>query len=209
MVRRDIVMRMKELIKKVLGIKSRQIDPRQLLLSHLPKEGIGAEVGVWKGDFSARLVASTQPKKLHLIDPWVTQVTEEYDGAWYHSDQMTQEDMDAVHTSVCQRFESQISSGQVEVIRKPSVEAAADFEPGSLDWIYIDGDHRYDAVVADLEAWYPIVKTDGMIALDDFINTNTWYSDEVCRAVDTFVKDHPCRPVFCLRGQLVMRKLPA
>lgn len=183
--------------------------PRDFLLAQMPRGKRGAEIGVWKGHFSANLLERLRPEKLYLIDPWVIQASEDYDGAWYHSDRMTQSDMDAVHASVCQRFADAISRGQIEVCRKQSVESAADFEDESLDWVYIDGDHRYDAVLADLEAWYRVVKPGGMIAVDDFIDTKTWYSDEVCRAVETFVKDHPCRTVFCMRGQLLMRKLPA
>lgn len=29
------------------------------------------------------------------------------------------------------------------------------FDDGSLDIIYIDGDHTYEVVVKDLAAWYP------------------------------------------------------
>jgi hypothetical protein len=36
----------------------------------LPKNGIGAELGVFKGQFSPMLMRYAKPKELHLIDPW-------------------------------------------------------------------------------------------------------------------------------------------
>src|SRR5205823_5195733 len=36
----------------------------------LPKNGIGAELGVFKGYFSPLLLHHTQARVLHLIDPW-------------------------------------------------------------------------------------------------------------------------------------------
>jgi hypothetical protein len=38
--------------------------------SVLPKQGIGAELGVFKGQFSPLLMRYSDPKELHLIDPW-------------------------------------------------------------------------------------------------------------------------------------------
>ncbi len=36
----------------------------------LPKGGVGAELGVWKGEFSVRLLKGAKPRQLYLIDPW-------------------------------------------------------------------------------------------------------------------------------------------
>ena len=53
-------------------------------------------------------------------------------------------------------------------IQKPSVDAAAAFDDESLDFVFIDGDHRYDEVLADIDAWLPKLKTGGMLAGDDY-----------------------------------------
>lgn len=36
-----------------------------------------------------------------------------------------------------------------------------------IDYIFIDGDHNYEAVKTDFNDWYPHVKTGGIIALHD------------------------------------------
>ena len=49
---------------------------RPFIEQYLPKNGIGAELGVFKGVFSSVLLETTKPKKLHLIDPWYFLSTE-------------------------------------------------------------------------------------------------------------------------------------
>ena len=55
-----------------------------------------------------------------------------------------------------------------EIIRKYSHEAFDQFKDNSIDFIYIDGNHSYDAVKKDLELWYPKLKIGGVINGDDY-----------------------------------------
>lgn len=55
-------------------------------------------------------------------------------------------------------------SRHVIPMRMSSLEAVTHFADESLDFVYIDGDHRYDAVMADIAAWLPKVKTGGILA---------------------------------------------
>ena len=43
---------------------------RRWVLELLPKGGIGAEIGVFRGHFSDLICSVAQPRKLYLIDPW-------------------------------------------------------------------------------------------------------------------------------------------
>lgn len=52
--------------------------PRAALLTALPPGSVGAEIGVWKGNLSAILLEQLRPKRLHLIDPWQYQPSDEY-----------------------------------------------------------------------------------------------------------------------------------
>jgi len=38
----------------------------------------------------------------------------------------------------------------------------------NIGFVYIDGNHDYKDVKADIEAWYPILNTDGILAGHDF-----------------------------------------
>jgi hypothetical protein len=74
------------------------------------------------------------------------------------------------------------------LIIKPSVEAAKDFPNFFFDFVYIDADHTYKAVMEDLTAWYPKVKIGGVICGHDFIQMSPDEPgfDELNRAVVHF-----------------------
>jgi hypothetical protein len=66
-----------------------------------------------------------------------------------------------------------------------SVAVAATYEDESLDFVFIDGDHRYEHVKADIEAWWPKVKPGGYIGGHDSTNEHVMsavvekFSDDV------------------------------
>ena len=53
-----------------------------------------------------------------------------------------------------------------------SLDAAADFPDGSLAFVFIDADHSYAAVCADISAWLPKVKPGGVLAGHDYSATD-------------------------------------
>jgi hypothetical protein len=55
-----------------------------------------------------------------------------------------------------------------QVIDRPSVEAAREFQDGSVHAVWIDGDHTYAAVYNDLDAWWPKVAAGGEIGGHDY-----------------------------------------
>jgi hypothetical protein len=68
------------------------------------------------------------------------------------------------------RFASQVQSGQVRIHFGDSAEVISAMADASLDWIYIDGDHRYDGVKPDLEPARRKIKQDRLIGLKlDFL----------------------------------------
>lgn len=58
----------------------------------------------------------------------------------------------------------------VESLRMGSYEASQRFADGSLDFIFIDANHVYEAVLTDLTLWYPKLKSGGHIAGHDYHN---------------------------------------
>jgi hypothetical protein len=54
------------------------------------------------------------------------------------------------------------------MIRKPSIEAAADFKDESMDFIFVDGDHSYEGTLADCIAYYPKLKKGGFFCGHDY-----------------------------------------
>src|SRR3989344_4840255 len=90
---------------------------------------VGAEIGVYKGEFSEKLAKAGL--KLYAIDPW-----KEYKG---YNMPKSQERLNSQYEqtkSVLAPFPD------CRIIRKTSMEAVEDFEDGSLDFVYIDGNHE-------------------------------------------------------------------
>ena len=56
-------------------------------------------------------------------------------------------------------------------IRGQSDEIAKYYADKTLDFVFIDASHQYEDVLRDIKAWYPKVKTNGIIAGHDY-NSN-------------------------------------
>jgi len=56
----------------------------------------------------------------------------------------------------------------VKDIKKNSWEAANEFENESVDFIFIDADHKYESVVKDIQAWLPKLKVGGVMSGHDY-----------------------------------------
>jgi hypothetical protein len=56
----------------------------------------------------------------------------------------------------------------VNPVKATSLEAAAQYEDRSIDFLMIDASHAYADVVDDIEAWYPKIKLGGIISGDDY-----------------------------------------
>jgi Methyltransferase domain len=180
---------------------------RQRLIRKLPKGAVGAEIGVWKGTFSAALLERLEPRELHLVDPW--EFMPEKPQAIYGGGAVTgQRDMDQIYQEVVNRFASATEAGRVTVHRGRSVEIASSFPDSYFDWIYVDGDHSYEGVTSDLAAWRSKIKPGGCITGDDYMTDGAWFGDSVKRAVDEFVAPGDYRLEWLAECQFLLRRSP-
>ncbi len=182
-----------------------RMQQRRRLLALLPAEGVCAEIGTWRGDFAAAILASRRPRQLYLVDPWEYRTDAAYEHASYggHSDD-GQREMDAMYEGVVDRFRTEIDGGQVLVRRLRSLDAAASFPDESLDWVYIDADHAYEGVKRDLDAYFRAVRSGGFIAGDDYGHVDRWFGDGVTRAVDELAAR--CAELTVIGTQFLLRK---
>jgi hypothetical protein len=179
---------------------------RDFLLAQLPEGSVGAEIGVHEGDFSRRILQMTKPRRLHLIDPWKYEEAELYARSLYGGRLgVDQEHMDWRYESVARRFRREVQAGQVEIRRQRSAEACDAFADSAFDWIYIDGDHRYEQVIRDLELYQPKVKPGGLITGDDY-GDGDWWEGGVRKAVDELVARGACTLIGIRARQFILRK---
>lgn len=156
---------------------------RGRLLAGLPKRARVAEIGVWEGAFSQRILEICEPVELHLIDPWLYQPEFANTGFGRKKNETL---MEQKYLDVCARFRD---DPRVRIHRAMSEVALAALPDGSLDWVYIDGNHNEPFIGQDLELCLRKVKPDGIICGDDF----NWMADAsgapVKRAVEKVVAE--------------------
>ena len=118
------------------------------------------EVGVCEGDYAA-VLAESRFEKLFLVDPW--KYMENYiDIA--NSQDFIQEER---YQKVKRRF---IDDKRITLIRQTSLDAVKPFEDNQLDFVYLDGDHSYEAARDDINAWYKKIKSGGCLAGHDYLD---------------------------------------
>jgi len=142
-----------------------------------------AEIGVYEGKTTKRILNNLEVNKIITeywdIDPWSV-VPVEY-GSW---SEWPQETWDAKYLKSCKLMKY---FPALKLVKMPSLKAVHIFEDGYFNFIYIDGNHLYDAVVQDLTAWLPKVRSGGILAGHDYINRDgkgRRSKCEVKRAVD-------------------------
>ena len=90
------------------GRKSRE-KVRDDLLRKMGQGKVCAEIGVFRGDFSERILLISRPSRLHLIDPWKYEPDPSYEKAVYGSGAAKgQPAMDGIFNSVRERFEQDV-----------------------------------------------------------------------------------------------------
>ena len=135
--------------------------------------GLGAEIGVLHGDTSDHLLQEIPSLTLLSIDPYIEYIEEGHDRS-------------SNALSECERATKLRLSkygDRSRMLKLTSLEAAKQIPDGSLDFVFIDAMHTYDAVKEDIKAWYPKVRAEGLITGHDY----RWSG--VQKAVDEFQKE--------------------
>lgn len=149
----------------------------------------GAEIGVWSGKFSQQLLDAIPKLHLHAVDPW--QSLDDYHERKNEPDRMAA----AYHEAM-----TRLAGRRCAIFRMTSLEAAARVPDGSLDFVYIDGNHGAAHVRADLEAWSPKVRRGGVVAGHDFHTSPDRPFIEVEQVVRAWTREHHIAPWFVLAG---------
>jgi hypothetical protein len=157
----------------------------------------GAEIGVFTGEYSIILLRANPSLHLRCVDSWAWSREGEkghHNTYWASSKVGRPRD---VHEANFERTKHRLREfPAVQFMRMLSHEAAAQIPDGSLDFVYVDAEHTYEACLADLRAWSPKVKSGGIVSGDDyrFVNPKRpkrWRDPYagVDRAVEQFVQE--------------------
>ena len=154
------------------------------LLNKVGLLGEGVEIGVAFGEYSEHILKYWKGQKLYSIDPWM-----EYPQAVYKDNaNVSQVRQEEFHQWTISRLEKY--GDRSVILRKTSAEAVKQFKDESLDFVYIDAQHHYEAVKEDIALWRPKVKKGGILAGHDYVDGMLGEGDfGVKSAVDEFVKE--------------------
>ena len=161
-----------------------RLKARRWIFEKLPKGGVGAEIGVFRGHFSAMICEHLAPQRLYLVDPW--RLCGEHFG-WgkaYTNDNTltTQAAFDQTAARVAQ-FPA-VQSVMIEGFY-PACDAQI---PEPLDFAYLDASHKFDETLAELHCLQSRIKPGGIIFGDDWRPDPKAAHHAVYRAVQEFVR---------------------
>jgi predicted O-methyltransferase YrrM len=139
------------------------------------KKLTGVEIGVFKGNHALMMLENLNIKKLYLVDPY------KYKGLFGKEINF----MDAYNEA---KEKLHHHSDKIEFILDTSEMAIKKINE-KVDFIYIDGNHRFNYVLKDILMYNKILKKDGLLQGHDF----------------TFKRDIDC-PLAIILGSIILNK---
>jgi hypothetical protein len=164
------------------------------------------ELGVWRGDFAAHILANCPSiKRYYLLDPWrpLPEWNKPFNASTAVFDDAYCATLDAT------RF----AADRVTVLRGTTIEAIGQIPDGSLDFAYIDGDHTLRGIAIDLINTYPKLREGGWLAGDDFVPSiwqhKTRFEPTMIFPYALYFAEAHRLPAYALpHAQFLMHKLP-
>jgi len=157
------------------------------LASDLPVDAQVIEVGSWMGASTCFIAGGLKGANARIaaVDNFQGMSTCGEDAAWYNR-HFRQLGVKSTLEIFRENFAALGFSSRAEPVVSDSLAAAESLAArrGTIDFIFIDGDHSYDACRADIAAWAPFVKRGGVMAFHDFGSR----ADGVTRAIFEQIK---------------------
>jgi SAM-dependent methyltransferase len=174
-----------KLTPKMLG-KAKLLANRHGVLEHLPKNGVGIEIGVLGGDWSQHLLDITQPKELTLADTFNS-------NDYPHKNRFVKKNHEFYIKTKFETF-----GEKVKVMKGLSWDTLATFPAHYFDWMYIDAAHDYECVKKDLKEAIRVLKPNGYLVMNDYIMYDHFTKEEygVVQATNEFMVEHNFEMLF-------------
>lgn len=147
----------------------------------------GVEIGTDRGGYARDICERFPEVALITIDPWLA-YTE-------GTDVKEQAEVDALY----EEAEKTLAPYKnCKILRMTSAEAVEYFEPNSIDFVFIDGNHEYTYVMEDIINWTKIVKPGGIVCGHDYVSDPV-RKYGVIEAVNDYVKENNIDPLYVLK----------
>ena len=128
--------------------------------------GIFVELGSWKGRSTAFLgveaINADTGIRIHAVDVWSDDIS---GGA-----KKTMVEQGLTGNTLYDLFIENVApvSSVITPMRMTTVQAASHFADGSVDFVFVDADHSYEACKQDIHAWLRKMKHGGVLAGHDY-----------------------------------------
>jgi predicted O-methyltransferase YrrM len=138
----------------------------QTIVNNSNNNSIFIEIGTWKGKstvfMAEKIKESNKQIKFYAIDT-------------FEGTNNEHENYDCIQTKTL--YEEYLKNIEpvkdyIITIKGNSNKVHEQFENDSIDFIFIDADHSYEAVKTDLKNWYSKIKSSGIIAGHDYNESN-------------------------------------
>ena len=157
------------------------------IAERLPERATIVEIGVWQGRsavyMAEKLRELGKSANFYLVDS--------FDGGSILAEQAQNLSKPLRDIVVDNLTMAGVADRVTGILEMQSVAAASRFGDRSIDFAFIDADHHYPNVCADIQAWWPKIKVDGLLAGHDY--ESGWVG--VANAVNEIVAKH--RLDFC------------
>ena len=156
----------------------------------------GVEIGVRDGEYSDILCKANPNLYLIGIDPYTA-----YND---YSDIRLKITFNNYYETAKKRLEP--FKDRYALVTKFSQEAVLSFPDQSLDFVYIDGNHEFYYVAADIHFWSKKIKKGGIIAGHDYFKHDiTQNNCHVYQVVNGYTDSHFIRPWFVLGSKAYIK----
>lgn len=141
-----------------------QISPKELrvlvrLASKVAPDNVVVEIGTYRGRSTVALAFGSRIGggcRVYTIDP-------HFDFKGVKGGEFGPKDMAALYANL-----SKAGVGEtVAVVCLPSLASAKAWTEKNVGLLWMDGDHSYEGVRGDFEAWFPWLVSDGVVAFHD------------------------------------------
>lgn len=146
-----------------------------IVCRRLRRNSVVLEVGTLFGMGSSKIILSSpNVARLYCVEPFFADAPDYDKGREYDNLGKTMRALDE-------------HGKRAVLIVAESIQAAPMFADGSLDMVFIDGDHRYSRASRDIDLWWPKLRRGGMMCGDD-MDADDW--DEAHIEIDYMEQKH-------------------
>lgn len=151
---------------------------REELLERIKKNCTCAELGIFEGEFSEKILNIVNPSKFYMVDIFAGEMM----SADKNNENMKYiKNLELVYYALVKKYQD---DKRVSIYKGTSGTFLDSMPDNSLDFVYIDANHSYEGVKLDIFKSYEKIKTGGFICGHDYNNV---YHPGVVKAVDEFL----------------------